>query len=118
VDFDEADKILSIKIDFKRGSHFQLIVTAGEHPVHDTVIRRYRDLNFLQQEWSLHVPVPRVKLPDCSARQGEPEWAGKLPGFTLLFEALVPMLAEQIPFHGVACMTGLSVHRVMAICER
>ena len=37
----------------------------------------------------LEVRVPRVQLLDCSVRQANPPWAGKLPGFTLLFEAFV-----------------------------
>lgn len=37
--------------------------------------------------------VPRVKLPDGSVRQVEPPFAGKLKGFTLLFEALILMLS-------------------------
>ena len=53
---------------------------------HDTVTKRYRHLNFFQHECFLEVRVPRVKLPDGSVRQVEPPWAGKLSGFTLLFE--------------------------------
>jgi len=118
VDFIEAEKVLKIEIDFERGSRFQVADIVGEHPVHDTIVKRYRHLNFFQHECFLHVRVPRVKLPDGSVRQVQPGWAGKLPGFTLLFEALVLMLARQMPFRGVARITGLSVHRVMAICER
>lgn len=118
VDFDEVEKTLRIEIDFERGSRFQITDIAGEHPVHDTVVKRYRHLNFFQHECFLQVRVPRVKLPDGSVRQVQPDWAGRLPGFTLLFEALVLMLARQMPFRGVARITGLSVHRVMAICER
>jgi transposase len=116
--FDEAGKTLNINIDFQRGSRFRVPEVAGDHPVHDTVTKRYRHLNFFQHECFLHVRVPRVKLPDGSVRQVQPEWAGKLSGFTLLFEALVLLLAQQMPFRGVARVTGLSVHRVMAICER
>jgi transposase len=66
----------------------------------------------------LEVRVPRVKLADGSVRKVTAPWAGKLSGFTLLFESLVLMLAQQMPFCGVARITGLTVHRVMAICER
>lgn len=41
------------------------------------------------------VRVPRVGLPDGSVRPVEPEWVRQLDGFTLLFEALVLMLAQQ-----------------------
>jgi len=117
INFDQSEKILKIEIDFERGSRFQVTEVDGEHPVHDTIIKRYRHLNFFQHECFLHVRVPRVKLPDGSVRQVRPDWAGKLSGFTLLFEALVLMLSLQMPFRGVARITGLSVHRVMAICK-
>lgn len=118
LEFDEAARTLTIQVDFRRGSRFQVPDSEGEHPVHDTVTKRYRHLNFFQHECFLEVRVPRVKLPDGSVRQVQPDWAGKLSGFTLLFEALVLMLAQQMPFRAVARIVGLSPHRVMAICER
>jgi transposase len=64
------------------------------------------------------VRVPRVKLPDGRVLLVEPDWAGKLAGFTLLFEALVLMLCQQMPFAAVARLVGESWHRVHAICAR
>ncbi len=118
MDFDEQAKTLTVYIDFERGSRFQVPDAEGTHPVHDTVTKRYRHLNFFQYECLLDVRVPRLKLPDGSVRQLTPPWAGRLSGFTQLFEALVLTLAQQMPFRGVARITGVSVHRVMAICER
>jgi transposase len=57
-------------------------------------------------------------LPDGAVRQIEPPWAGKLSGFTLLFEALVLMLCQQMTFAAAARLVGESRHRVAAICER
>jgi transposase len=48
----------------------------------------------------------------------EPLWAGKLSGFTLLFEALVLCLCREMPFAAVARLVGESWHRVAAIAER
>ncbi|PNR73296.1 transposase family protein, partial [Xanthomonas oryzae] len=72
------------------------------HPVHDTVVKTYRHLNFFQHECYLKVRTPRVKLGDGSVRLVEPDFAGRLSGFTLLFEALVLMLSQQMPFAAVA----------------
>lgn len=116
--FDQSRRLLSIRVDFEVGTRFALPGVAGEHPVYDTVSKRYRHLNFFQFECELEVRVPRVQLPDGSVRQVEPPWAGKLSGFTLLFEALVMLLAREMTFSGVARVTGLSVHRVMSVCER
>jgi transposase len=118
VNFDESAKVLTVAIDFKPGSRFAVPDHEGLHPVHDTVLKRYRHLNFFQHECVLQVRTPRAKLPDGSVRLVEPKFAGRLSGFTLLFEALILMLAQQMPFAAVARLVGESVHRVMAVCER
>jgi len=117
-DFNAQARTLTIRVDFGVGTRFAIPDTAGEHPVHDTVTKRYRHLNFFQHECFLEVRVPRVKLPDGAVRQIEPPWAGKLSGFTLLFEALVLMLCQQMTFAAAARLVGESRHRVAAICER
>lgn len=118
VDLDAAAKTLTIGIDFTPGSRFAVAGETGVHPVHDTVSKRYRHLNFFQHECYLEVRVPRVKLPRGAVRQVEPDWAGKLSGFTLLFEALVLMLAREMLFAAVARLSGESWHRVAALCQR
>lgn len=117
VEFDEKAKTLTVLIDFKPGTRFAAPGHEGLHPVHDTVPKTYRHLNFFQHECILRVRTPRVKLPDGAVRLVEPEFAGRLSGFTLLFEALILMLAQQMPFAAVARIVGESAHRVMAVCE-
>jgi transposase len=118
VRFDEASKVLTVGIDYATASRFEVEGVAGAHPVHDTVTKTYRHLNFFQHECVLEVRTPRVKLPDGSVRLVKPPFAGKLSGFTLLFEALVLMLAPQMPFAAVARIMGISAYRVLAICRR
>lgn len=118
VDFDAAAKRLTIRIDFTAGSRFAHLEVAGAHPVHDTVTKSYRHLNFFQHDCYLKVRTPRIKLPDGRVALVEPDWAGKLKGFTLLFEAMVLTLAQQMPFAAVARTVGESWHRVHAICKR
>jgi transposase len=117
-DFNAQARMLTIRVDFASGSRFAVPDVDGEHPVHDTVPKRYRHLNFFQHECFLEVRLPRVRLPDGAIRQIEPPWAGKLSGFTLLFEALVLMLCQQMTFAAAARLVGESRHRVAAICER
>ena len=116
--FDAAARMLTICVDFHPGSRFAYPGVGGEHGVHDTQTKRYRHLNFFQHECFLEVRVPRIKLPDGSVRLIEPPWAGKLSGFTLLFEALVLCLCREMPFAAVARLVGESWHRVAAIAER
>ena len=118
VDFDEAAKLLTVPVDFKPGTRFKVSGHEGLHPVHDTVVKTYRHLNFFQHECHLQVRTPRVKLPNGSVRLVEPDFAGRLSGFTLLFEALVLMLAQQMPFAAVARIVGESAYRCMEVCNR
>jgi transposase len=118
VEFDDSAKVLTVRVDFQPGSRFAVSGHEGLHPVHDTVTKTYRHLNFFQHECHLQVRTPRVKLPNGSVRLVEPDFAGRLSGFTLLFEALILMLAQQMPFAAVARVVGESAHRVMAVCER
>ena len=117
VDFDSAKHQLTIGVDFVAGTKFACFGVSGEHPVHDTQIKRLRHLNFFQHECYLEVRTPRVRLPDGSVRLVEADWVGKLDGFTLLFEALVLAMCQQMTFAAVARMVGLSWHRVHAICR-
>ena len=118
VEFDAAAKRLTVLIDFTAGTRFAVPGHEGVHPVHDTVAKDYRHLNFFQHECHLRVRTPRVKLPDGSVRQVEPEFAGRLSGFTLLFEALILMFAQQMPFAAVARIAGESAYRVAELCKR
>src|SRR6516165_7017490 len=118
IDFDAARKVLTIGIDFVAGSRFAAPGVDGMHRVHDTQTKRLRHLNFFQHECFLEVRTPRVKLPDGRVVQIELDWCGKLSGFTLLFEALVLALAQQMTFAAVARLVNESWHRVHAICWR
>ena len=60
----------------------------GEHPVHDTVPKNYRHLNFFQHECHLRVRTPRVKLPDGSVRLVEPDFAGSAVWFHVAVSSL------------------------------
>jgi len=118
VEFDVAKKTLAIAVDFIAGSRFTVPGVEGAHPAHDTVTKRYRHLNFFQHECQLEVRVPRVRLPDGGIRQVEPDWAGRLAGFTLLFEALIMAMCREMTFAAVSRLVGLSWHQVVAICKR
>jgi transposase len=75
-------------------------------------------LNFFQHECHLQVRTPRVKLRNGSVRLVEPDFAGRLSGFTLLFEALVLMLSQQMPFAAVGRIVGELAYRCMENCKR
>jgi len=118
VEFDADRKLLTIKVDFAVGTRFPAPGAEGVHPVHDTQTKRLRHLDFFQHECFLEVRTPRVKLPDGRVVLVQPDWVGKLAGFTLLFEALILAMAQHMTFAAVAELAKLSWHRVHAICSR
>ncbi|MFO0734171.1 MAG: ISL3 family transposase, partial [Nitrospiraceae bacterium] len=54
-DFNAQARTLTIGVDFQAGSRFAVAGTDGEHPVHDTVTKRYRHLIFVEHECVLEV---------------------------------------------------------------
>lgn len=118
VEFDADAKWLTVLIDFTPGTRCTVPGHAGVHPVHDTVAKDYRHLNFFRHECHQRVRTPRVKLPDGTVRLVEPAFAGRLAGFTLPFEALILMLAQQMPFAAVARLVDASACRVAQVCEQ
>ena len=118
MNFEPSQRKLNIRVNFEVGSRFAMPGQTGEHPVHDTVTKTYRHLNFFQHDCELTVRVPRVKLLDGKVVLVAAPWAGKLSGVTLLFEAVVLLLARETTFTGAPRISGLSVRRVMALCQR
>src|SRR5579864_5509799 len=115
VTFDSLQKRLAIRLDFKRGSRFEVDgVACG---VHDTVDKSWRHLNFFQHECYLHARVPRVDTPDGRVALVMPPWAGKLSGFTLLFEALLIQLCKHMPVSQVGQMAGVSDKRLWRMLD-
>ncbi|MFO1466053.1 MAG: hypothetical protein U1F35_06390 [Steroidobacteraceae bacterium] len=51
--FEPSQKKLNICVDFEVGSRFGVAGADGQHPVHDTVTKTYRHLNFFQHECEL-----------------------------------------------------------------
>jgi transposase len=116
VEFDADKKQLNIRLDFKRGSKFEVAGVAC--PVHDTVEKSWRHLNFFQHECYLHARVPRVTTPDGKVQTVMPAWSGKLSGFTLLFEALLLQLCKHMPISQVEALVRVSDDRLWALLEK
>lgn len=94
MNFDEQQRKLHIRVDFEVGSRFTVPRQSGEHPVHDTVTKTYRHLNFFQHECELEVRVPRVKLPDGKVTLGEPTVGGQALG---IHAAVRSLCAAAVP---------------------
>ena len=118
VSFDAAKKKLILKVDFRKGSRFAHPDADGLFAVYDTEKKMLRHLNFFEHECYLEVRLPRVQLPNGSTRLAEPNWVGKLDGFTLMFEAFVLAFCSAMTFAAVSRLIRVSEYRVKEICNK
>lgn len=95
------DNEVHVSVDFERGAKF------GGLPVHDTVDKTWRDLNFFHFPCYVHARVPRVKHPDGTVKMVDVPWAGPGSTFTLAFEAYLLRLMGQMPVKSVAKEVGV-----------
>jgi transposase len=105
---DQAARQLTLRLDFKAGSRFP--VPGASHqllcPVHDTVEKRWRHLDFFQYRTELVARVPRVETPEGKVVQIEVPWARPGSGFTLLFEAWAMLLCGEMPVSETGRLLG------------
>jgi len=101
--FDAEQKQLDLYIDFEKGAEFPC-PKCGQAgcKAHDTLEKTWRHLNFFEHKTYLHARTPRVKCGECRVKLVEVDRSRPESGFTLLFEALVMMLAKQMPVGAIA----------------
>lgn len=113
--FDSVAKRLDISIDFERGSKFSYKedgVTLTNLPVHDTVKKTWRHLNFFEHECYLTARVPRIKTESNKVRLIKTPWEGECPGFTLLFEVMLLQLCREMPVNAVALFSKVDDNKL------
>ena len=106
---------LDIHIAFPRGSKFK--DEAGQEcPVHDTLDKTWRHLDFFQHECYLHARVPRIKTSGGKIELIQVPWARSGSGFTLLFEAFAMCLIEnEMPVNKAAAILKVYPNRLWTI---
>lgn len=106
-EFDAGERRLDLYLEFERGGTFTCPECgAGGCKAHDTTEKSWRHLDFFQHRAFLHARVPRVKCEACGVKQVDVPWARPGSGFTVLFEALVLVLAKEMPVRAVARLVG------------
>ena len=120
--FDEEKGRLDININFKRGSKFHYSNTDeqifGDFPVHDTVKKSWRHLNFFEHDCYLNCRVPRIKTQSGKVRLIKTPWEGSSLGFTLLFEALLMQLIKGMPINNVARIAGVDDEKLWRMVHK
>jgi transposase len=85
---------------------------------YDTVEKQWRHLNFFQYRCDLIARVPRANCREHGVKLTTVPWASPGSGFTLLFEAMVMLLAGQMPVSEVARITGEEDTRLWRLIQR
>ena len=114
VRFDPAAGRIDFQVAFTPGARFTCPHGGAEHPpVHDTLQREWRHLNFFQFQAYLHAKLPRVRCGSCGKTTPVPvPWARPTSGFTLLMEALVVTLCRAMTVRQVARLLAVSDMRI------
>lgn len=94
-------------IDFEKGVEFPC-PKCGQVgcKAYDTVEKTWCHLNFFEHKPYLHARTARVKCNKCGVKLVKVPWSRPGSGFTLLFEALVMMLAKEMPVTAIARLVG------------
>lgn len=104
---------LDIFIDFRPGATFPC--PRCRRPAckaHDAHVKTWRHLPFLQYETLLHARVPRIDCRSCGILNITLPWARPGSSFTLLLEALLLVLVQQMPILTVARILNLHDTRI------
>lgn len=104
--FSAAEKRLDLVLDFPRGSRFACPGCATLATAYDTQEETWRHLDFFQHAAYLTARTPCVDCPTCGVKKVRVPWARPETGFTLLFEALLMQLMQQMPVLAVARLVG------------
>jgi transposase len=117
-DFDAEKRRLDIEIDFKTGGRFACPECGkADCPVHDTVKKAWRHLDFFQHQAFLHAGVARIDCPNCGVRLVNVPWARAGSGFKLLFEAFAMTLVTSMPVAAAARLLRVHDTRLWRIVQ-
>jgi transposase len=112
--FDPSQDRIDFHVAFACGTRFACPQCGAAHqPVHDTLERSWRHLNFFQFQAYIHAKVPRVRCDVCAkTSQVEAPWARPNSGFSQLMEALLVTLCKAMTVRQVARLLGVSDMRI------
>jgi transposase len=118
IKFSPTDRRLDLHLDFSAGSTFTC--PRCEKPgckAYDTAEKSWRHLDFFQHQAYLHCRVPRIDCPDCGVQQVTLPWARPGSGFTLLYEALIMILAREMPVKALSRFLGEHDTRIWRVIQ-
>ena len=119
IQFDPDKGQIDFAVGFHSGAKFSCPHCEAAHQgVHDTRKRTWRHLNFFQYQAFIHADLPRVRCAECGkTTQVKPPWSRPGSGFSLLMEALLVVLAKQMPVRSIAKLLGLSDGQIWRVLD-
>ena len=119
IQFDPEKGRIDFQVGFSSGAKFACPECGeAEQGVHDIRTRTWRHLNFFQYQAFIHADLPRVRCSGCGKTKQVPvPWARPGSGFSLLMEALLVVLAKQMPVRAVAQLMGLHDGQIWRVLD-
>jgi transposase len=105
-EMDVAERRLQLWLDFEKGAQFACPKCEQWCPVHDTVERKWRHLDFWQHRTELVARVPRIECEEHGVLQTPVPWARPGSGFTLMMEAIILLLCQEMTVSAAADHLG------------
>jgi transposase len=116
-EMDVERRQLRLWLDFATGSQFACSECGEYCPVHDTVEKTWRHLNFWQHTTQLTARVPRTKCEKHGVLQAEVPWARPGSGFTVMMEAMILLLCQQMSVSAAARHLGEKDTRLWRVVD-
>ena len=116
-EMDIQERQLRLWLDFEAGSYFPCPQCGAFCPVHDTSQKTWRHLDFWQHHTELAARVPRVVCEDHAVLQAEMPWARTGSGFTLMMEAMILLLCQQMPVTAASAHLGETDQRLWRVLD-
>ena len=116
-EMDVGGRELKLWLDFEPGSQFACPQCGEFCAVHDTVEKKWRHLDFWQHRTELNARVPRTSCQEHGVLQAAVPWARAGSGFTLMMEAMILLLGQQMSVSATARQLGESDKRLWRVLE-
>lgn len=112
-EFSAGERRLDVSVAFRTGSKFICPhCNRSGCPVHDTVEKRWRHLDFFQHQAFITANVPRIDCENCGVKMVSVPWARHNSGFTLLMEMMILELVKHMPVAPLARMMKMNDKRI------
>lgn len=116
-EIDTEQRRLKLWLDFQSGTRFECPQCKQLCPVHDTVEKRWRHLDFWQHSTELIARVPRTKCEHHGVLQADVAWARPGSGFTLMMEGMILLLCQQMTVSAAASHLKENDHRLWRVLD-